>query len=108
MKSSDFDKEMMEPKTKRSGRNQQDILNLLMRNPGLAYTQTEIQEAIGAKHPSAVNYSLHALQARGEVRVRVVEGIQYWGYCNSQEKEETGEVNEDGGGKEAGGEIPRD
>ena len=97
MKSDDFDKEMLDPRTKKSGRNQQDILNLLMSNPNLAYTQAEIQEAIKAKHPSAVNYSLHALQSRGMVEVKIIDSIQYWRYENS--KEETGQTDEDGGGQ---------
>lgn len=100
MKGEDFDKECVDPKAKKSGRNQQVILNLLKGNPSLAFTQSEIQKETGVKHPSAVNYSLHALQSRGEVKVRVVEGIQYWRYSNSQEKEEIGQTNEDGGGQE--------
>lgn len=98
MKSEDFDKEAVDPSTKKSGRNQQDILDLLMGNPDLAYSQAEIQQEIGAKHPSAVNYSLHALQSRGEVKVKMVEGIQYWRYTNSKKKE-TGQTDEDGSGQ---------
>jgi len=77
----EFEKKKTSPKGKRLGRNQVKILEFLQNHRELAFTQTELQFALGIKFPSAVNTALHSLRRLKMIECHVYNNVLYWKCC---------------------------
>jgi hypothetical protein len=74
----EFEERRINPNIQRIGKNQAKLLDILRKDLSKAWSQAELQKKLHIEYMSAVNYALHALQKKGLIESKIVEGTIYW------------------------------
>jgi len=74
----EFEEKGVAAEKRQKGRRQQEVMRFLNQNSGQAYTQSEVQKALGLSSPQHARSILLSLETKGRVARRAIENQVYY------------------------------